>query len=164
MKGSRTHAPRLPRAARWLAAATLLLLGACCCGPSQGATESAGVREAVERLVAADNRRDLAAVLAGYTEDVVWLPPGEEPLRGKAALRSRYERLFADFGVAMEIEVVEARCEGLNGWAWGRVRGTLTPVAEGETVRVDDSFLALARREGGTWRVSQLMWGPRAHD
>lgn len=119
------------------------------------------MRAAVERIVAADNARDLAGVLAAYTDDIVWLPPNGDMLRGRAALRARYEPLFAGFQPHMAVEVVDARSSGVMGFAWGYVKGSLTPVEGGDAVPVDDKFLAVVRHEDGEWRVARLMWGPR---
>jgi hypothetical protein len=59
-------------------------------------------------------------------------------------------------------EIAEARAEGGLGFVRGATRGTLTSLASGAPVEVDDKFLALVRCESGAWRVSHLMWSPRA--
>jgi ketosteroid isomerase-like protein len=103
----------------------------------------------------------VAGVLAGYTADVIWLPPGGETLHGKAAIRARYESLFSRFSVSLSSEVVEARAEGGLGFVRGLTNGALTPIDGGAPTVVDDKFVALVRCEEGVWRVSHLMWSPR---
>lgn len=135
-------------------------LGACR-GPGNSSSERA-VTAAVEYLLEKDNAGDLEGVLEGYTEDVVWMPPKEDMIQGKAAVRARYVQLFSTYEVKFRAEIAEARSDGRYGYARGHVRGTLTPKDGGEPVVVEDKFLAIARREGRTWRVSRLMWSPRA--
>ena len=128
----------------------------------QCAVSEAAIGGAAQRLVASDNARDLAGVLAGYTDDVIWLPPTGDILNGKAAIRPRYEKLFSSFNINMSSEVVEARAEGGLGFARGFTKGTLTPLGGGTPTLVDDKFVALVRCEAGVWRVSHLMWSPRS--
>jgi len=120
------------------------------------------VAKSVRQLVAADNNRDLPKVLSSYTEDVVWLPPSGEALVGKDAIRPRYEQMFSKFRVKMAPEVVETGADGNLGFVRGFIKGTLTPLTTGDPVQVDDKFIALTRCEEGVWRVSHLMWNPRA--
>jgi ketosteroid isomerase-like protein len=112
--------------------------------------------EAVESNLTTSRKR----VLAGYTDDVVRLPPSGEVLSGKPAIRPTYDQLFSAFTINMSSEVVEARADGYLGFARGFTKGTLTPMREGPPVVVNDKFLALVRCDGGAWRVSHLMWSP----
>jgi uncharacterized protein (TIGR02246 family) len=140
------------------------LLAAGCRAP--GATRAcdpsaAAVSAAAQDLIARDNAGDLDGVLARYTADVAWYPPLGAPLRGKAAIRPRYEQIFSTFSVALTSDVLEAASQGDSGFAIGTTRGTLTPRAGGAPVTVDDRFVALVRCVDGDWRVSHLIWGPR---
>lgn len=126
------------------------------CEPSATA-----VTQAVDYLIARDNAKDLAGVLAGYTTDVTWYPPQGLPLRGIEAIRPRYEVLFSTFSVALRSDVLEASGNGESGFAIGTTQGTLTPLAGGEAVAVNDRFVAIARCVAGEWKMSHLVWGPR---
>jgi ketosteroid isomerase-like protein len=132
-------------------------------GPAASCASTAdAVAAAPLALIAADNRRDLEAVLAGYAADAVWLPPGLEPLRGPAAFQPRYESLFRDNELRLQAEVSEAKADGAIGYAWGRIRGERVPVDGSAPELIDDVFLAITRCEAGTWRVSHLMWSHAA--
>ena len=124
----------------------------------------AGIIGTVERLIDADNARDLEAVLTCYTNDVIWLPPGEAPVQGKEAIRARYESLFASFDIAFTLEIAEASGRDGVGFAWGTTRGSITPRAGGAAIPVDDKFLAVLREEAdGRWLVARLAWSPMQH-
>jgi ketosteroid isomerase-like protein len=121
----------------------------------------ASLAAAAEYLVASDNARDLPGVLAGYTDDVTWLPPVGAPLHGKADISPRYEQLFAGFSVALESKVVEAHAAQDIGFVVGTTEGTLSPLPQGPPVIVNDKFIANLRCEGERWVVSHLMWSPQ---
>ena len=92
---------------------------------------SAAAGHAAEYLIARDNAKDLAGVLAGYTDDVTWYPPHDAPLHGIEAIRPRYEELFSSFAVALRPDVLEASGNGESGLV------------------------------AGEWKVSHLVWNPR---
>jgi ketosteroid isomerase-like protein len=102
-------------------------------------------------------------VLAGYTDDAVWLSPDQAPLRGRSNFRPRYESLFHDNQLAFAVDITEARSDGALGYAWGKIRGTITPLAGGSARSVDDTFLAITRCESGHWRVARLVWSHAPH-
>jgi uncharacterized protein (TIGR02246 family) len=109
-------------------------------------------------LIAANNRRDVEAVLDGYTEDAVWLPPGEIPVRGRLRFRERYASLFGAHVLRLAAEIDESRAEGPIGFARGRILGVRIPLDGSPPQRVDDVFLAITRCEDARWRVSHLAW------
>lgn len=47
------------------------------------------VRAVANGIIAADNARALERVLAYYAADAVLMPPGEQPVVGRAAIRPR---------------------------------------------------------------------------
>jgi len=111
-------------------------------------------------LIDSNNRRDLAGVLAGYTDDAVWLSP-DLGLVERGAFRERYATLFRDNRLAYTAEITEARSDGALGYVRGRTGGTITPLDGSPAHSVNDTFLALTRCEAGRWRVSHLTWSHR---
>jgi uncharacterized protein (TIGR02246 family) len=129
---------------------------------SQASSACSSSKEAVaaapERLIDNNNGRDVEGVLAGYTEDAVWLSPDQPVVRGRKNFRPRYESLFRDNKLDYIAEVTEARADGSVGYAWGRIRGTSTPIDGSPARSVEDTFLAITRCESGRWLVSHLIW------
>ncbi len=97
------------------------------CEPS-----AAAIRAAIQRLIAADNARDLPQVISMYTQDVVFLPPTGEEVTGRQAVEARYQRLFATQAPRIRMEIAETRLS--DDWAFvrGVTQGTLTSVSSGE--------------------------------
>lgn len=117
------------------------------------------VRSVANAIVAADNARDLERVLGLYSKDAVLMPPGEAIVAGIAAIRPRYETLFAGFDPAIEGTIDEACVAGgvlayVRGHNGGRLvgRGT-TPSRD-----LDDVYLMVLARETGEWRITRLIW------
>ena len=63
-------------------------------------TEEARIKTAVEdryqEWLAAENKKDAAAVTNLYDENAVLMPKAEEPVLGKAAIGEYYKKLFAN--------------------------------------------------------------------
>jgi ketosteroid isomerase-like protein len=142
-----------------LAASLGIALIACGSPPAANScdTSAAAVARAAEYLIARDNARDLAGVLAGYSDDVTWYPPQDPPLHGIEAIRPRYEDLFSHFAVALRSNVLEASANGDSGFIIGTTQGTLTPLAGGQAVEVNDRFVAIVRC-GAVRRHSDGAW------
>jgi len=116
------------------------------------------VASAPRLLIDADNRRDLDGVLAGYTRDAVWLPPEGPALRGRENLQSRYRQLFSRNDPRLSADIAEAHASDGWGYAWGTIRGTVSPRDGGAPAQVADHFLAITRCEEQRWKVSHLIW------
>jgi ketosteroid isomerase-like protein len=152
---------------RGLAVAALVLSSSCGTAsapqPQTGCASAAvAVSSATDYLIARDNARDLSGVVAGYTDDVVWLPPTGAPVTGKAAIEARYRELFSTYQPHMRSETIDAAASGLLGFVRGTTSGTLVPIGGGEPKDVHDKFLAIVKCDGGVWRVSHLSWSPQS--
>jgi ketosteroid isomerase-like protein len=89
------------------------------------------------------------------------LPPNDAPVHGLAAIRPRYERLFAEFDPAIEGHVDEVCVEGRQAVVRGRNGGRLVPRGPGAPRNLSDVWLMVLRRGAdGAWRISHLMWHP----
>lgn len=131
------------------------------CTPEDPAVSA--VRAVAAGIVAADNRSDIAAVLAYYSEDAILMPPGEPAVIGQGQIRPRYEALFAAYRPEIEPGIEEACVAEDLAFVRGRNGGRLRPLNPGEERHLDDTYLMLLRREAdGTWRISHLMWHPRS--
>jgi uncharacterized protein (TIGR02246 family) len=117
------------------------------------------LRAVAEGIVAADNRRDLAAVLEFYEPDAILMPPGELAVKGRERIKPRYEQLFAAYSPAIRTDVQEACADSDFGFVRGRNTGRFVPRTDAAARDLDDAFLMLLRRDAaGVWRISHLIW------
>jgi uncharacterized protein (TIGR02246 family) len=143
----------------------LLLVVTGSCGAAPGVAPEARderelVRSVASGILEADNRRDLEGVLALYSEDACLLPPNEDPVLGKQAIRPRYEGLFRDYQPEISGTIEEVEVGGNWAFVRGANGGRLVPRAGGEPRPLSDAFLMILRRDGGRWRIARLMWHP----
>ena len=127
-------------------------------------SDNPGVREiraVADGIIEADNASDIERVLGYYATDALLMPPNEAPVRGRDAIRPRYEGLFASFVPEIEARIDEACVEGDVGFVRGHNGGRLVGRGSDTARPLDDVYLMLLRRdEDGTWRISHLMWHP----
>ena len=147
------------------AAVLVCLLGVASevCGQAPQEADARLVREVAVGIISADNARDLTRVLSFYADDAILMPPNEASVRGKAAIRPRYERLFADFNPEITGEIEELQVA--DDWAFvrGVNRGSLAPRAGGEARQLSDVYLMILRRAtAGSWQIARLIWHPGA--
>jgi uncharacterized protein (TIGR02246 family) len=123
-------------------------------GPSQ-------VRDIALGIISADNARDLERVLAFYGDDAILMPPNEVPVQGKAAIKPRYEKMFASFLPEIVGEIEESQVTGDWAFVRGYNRGRLTPLAGGEARLLNDVYVMILKRtENGAWQIARLIWHP----
>lgn len=116
----------------------------------------------LRKIIESDNAKNLEGVLACYSDDITFVPPSGDVVKGKSSIRARYEKLFATFNPELTSETSEVISSGDIAYVRGYTRGKLNPVAGGEPTKLEDKFLAILRCTGGTWQVSHLMWSPVA--
>ena len=131
------------------AAIAFVLLAACDAGTA---------RQAASAIVAADNAGDLEGVLACYTPDAQLQPPGEDAVRGREAIKARYETLFATYAPKIEMRIDDVNVSGALAFVRGHNGGVLRPKAGGAPKALDDNFVMLLQCDADRWRISNLMW------
>lgn len=129
---------------------------------STDAARRAAVEKAARAIIEADNKRDLEAAVACYTDDVVWIAPGAKPVHGKAAIRSRYADMFERWQPRIELTIDNIEVAGDMALVRGYTEGFLTTELSGTVIVIDDNFLMQLRRENSDrWNISLLMWNRR---
>jgi uncharacterized protein (TIGR02246 family) len=120
-----------------------------CAGTPRAASEAAAIRAMVERWMQASKAGDAEAVLAMITRDVVFLRPGQAPMRYDEFAQA--QRAQAGGAPAFEGEAQPQEILVLGDWAvvWTKLR-----VAGGGRVRAGYT-LAVLRKEEGRWRIAR---------
>jgi uncharacterized protein (TIGR02246 family) len=122
---------------------------------------------AIEHLhqtdMAASKARDVATLLSLCSDDCVMLPPGEDPILGKEAIRESLERDVAQEQGYRITEYVhhfeEVRVLGEWAFEWGTFSAAAKPLGGGPPIQSSGKILRiLARRADGTWRVARSIW------
>lgn len=104
----------------------------------------------------------LARVMDSYAADAWLLPPNAVPVRGHAAIRPRYETLFAGFNPAVEGGIDEACVSGPIAFVRGHNGGRMNSRSTSSSRPLDDVYLMMLKIDtDGRWRISHRMWHPQ---
>ncbi len=117
------------------------------------ADDERAIRELIAAWVAASKARDLPALLAMMTDDVIFLTPGRAPF-GKAEFAADNERL-ADVDVEARAEVLEIETFGDCAYTRSRIGAIVTPRGEPERSMAGYALSILRKGSDGRWRIAR---------
>ena len=119
-----------------------------------GAQETpAPLDKLLEHWEASFNAGDYAAMAAVYTEDAIRMPPGEELMRGPAAIAER-SQIFAGFTV--ELNSYSGLVDGDLGTSWGTYK--LVGTIEGEPVTIEGRWMNAVKNTSDGWKIYRDIW------
>jgi uncharacterized protein (TIGR02246 family) len=107
---------------------------------------------------------DAEALFAHVAEDVLLMPPGEQAVRGKQAMRDWYDAFLSQYRTSSltlsdrEVFVGDRWAVELGSYQWG-----LTPVAGGGDVLDLGNYMQLwTSQADGRWRFEREIWNSSA--
>lgn len=108
--------------------------------------------------VEAVNGTDLEAYADVVCRDLVWLPPGQDAIEGRAAFRRWLAPFFEQYDYEFSVTGTAFRVAGTWAVEKGRFRSVMTSVDGGATMEHSGRFLALWRRDDdGVWRIERYV-------
>ena len=119
-------------------------------------TDEEQIRDLVAKWMAETRAGNTPAVLELMTDDVVFLRPGQPPMR-KAEFaqgaKAQQAGKAPTFDGASEIQEVQV----LGEWAfmWTKLDVTATPPGGGAPMKRSGHTLTILRKEGGRWRIAR---------
>ena len=140
----------------------LIILGSCTNEVKKNnKQDAAAVRQAVEALhqsaVSSLNRGDLEQLISVYTEDVISMPEGKEPLVGKLAVRQMWKDLFENYVVHVSVTTEEVQSRDDLAFERGTFQMTLNPKAGGSPIASTGKYLDILRRfPDGNWKYFRV--------
>ena len=126
--------------------------------------DSPAIREIIAEAwrvhIAAAIRKDLAAVVDIYADDIVYVVAGSPEVRGREAMTAMEARTLAGFDVVSAEHASDAlRIFGDVAYELGTVIGPIRP-KDGDPRLVTFRFMALWRRQAdGVWRIAHMVGG-----
>ena len=143
-------------------AAAILLLTGCETDRRDAVTDAdtTAIKAVSEQAADAWTAGDWNTFAEFYTDDTVWMPPGEATLRGKDALRAWVELIWNDSTV-VEIDIRSEEIVVIDDWAFERHLETLVEIdaIDGESKRYYIRGARIFRREeDGSWKIAQYIW------
>ena len=108
--------------------------------------------------IRAVNARDVEAYLEVLTEDIVWLPPGQSALHGRAAFAAWVEPFLESFNYEFDITDPAVRVAGDCAVERGTCHSKMTSLADGSAGEHSGSYIVLWRKDNdNAWRIERYI-------
>jgi uncharacterized protein (TIGR02246 family) len=144
-----------------IAAAILLLIGCETDRREAGIhADTAAIKTVSEQAAEAWTAGDWNTFAEFYTDDTIWMPPAEAPIRGIDALRTWVGPIWNDSTV-VEISMTSEEIVVIDDWAFERHFESLVQMDEinGESKQYYLKGARIFRREeDGSWKIAQYIW------
>lgn len=99
---------------------------------------------------------ELQVLLSLMSEDVVFLAPGQPPLRGRAAFADAFRSAMQHVRIDASSEIQEIRMAGDMAYCWNHFSVTTTPLnGEVPKYRKGYTLTILRKTRTGAWVVSR---------
>lgn len=98
---------------------------------------------------------DVERLLTFITDDAIFLAPGQEPIRGKAAFESLYRQVLGLYKFDQNWVFEEIRILGDWAYCWGRDSAVMTPLGGGPAVRAHGMGLSILHKRDDGWVVAR---------
>ena len=119
--------------------------------------DQAALRERTEAFVKAFNARDVPQVLSIYAENSNFMPPNQPVIRGRDALKTFYDELFASGATNLKLDVTEVSGHGPLAYQSGTYEMDVKS-ATGASQHDRGKYLFIARKMSNTWRYEYTVW------
>ncbi len=96
---------------------------------------------------------DLAQLLKLMADDVVFLRPGQPPMRGKDAFANSFRTVSKQQRIVPQGEVKELVVSGDLAYCWTNLSVTVTPLHEGLPMRLSGNTLTVLRKQAESFWV-----------
>lgn len=115
-------------------------------------TEKQKIREVIDTWMRASAEGDLDRVLGLMAEDVVFLLPGQQPMRGRKAFAVASRAAIGKVRFEGRPEIQEIQIAGNFAFCWNYLSLTVTPLPDGTPRQRAGHILSVFRKEpDGRW-------------
>jgi len=119
--------------------------------PNMSPDEQA-IRELIDIWLRASKAGDREVVLSLMAEDVVFLQPGQPPMRGRAGFAAA-QKAMNDVDIDASSEIQEIRILGDWAYCWNRLTVVVSPRNGGASIKRSGDVLSLLQKQSGRWVI-----------
>ena len=140
------------------AAAAMLMAVGCESSPGPAekkstAADTAAITVLRNKVAAAFNSRDAAALAACYTDDAIMMSPNEATATGTQAIQASYQASFQQGAAKMTITPRETEVSGDWAFETGTTSLTITPKTGKPVEEAGRYVVVLKKQAGGFWKI-----------
>ncbi len=110
------------------------------------------IRELVATWLSASKAGDTEKVLSLMAEDVVFLVPGQPPMRGKSAFAAGQAGI-QPFHINATSEIQEIKVLGEWAYLWTKLSVVVTPKKGGAAIKRAGHTLSILKKQAGAWVI-----------
>ncbi len=113
-----------------------------------------------ERLMSALRKNDGPAIVAQYTDDVVFMPPNDQSIYGKEEVTEWFKEYISNFSIKGLVET-DRHVTMLGDWALVRwtYQVAIHPKGGGDRILDEGRMMHIwSRCADGEWRIAQQIW------
>ena len=116
------------------------------------------IKSVINQLSYAHDSGDLDSFLATHTEDVIFMPPGEESLYSKTAVRERFTPMFEFFNLKIAPSIDEVEVSGDLAFVRYSYSLQVIPKTEGEMMELNGKVIfVLTRQSDSSWKITHYI-------
>ena len=115
-------------------------------------TDEQAIRNLVDAWLRASEGGETESVLTLMADDVVFLQPGQPPMRGRSAYREA-QASHAALKIEAKSDIQEVRVSGNFAWCWNYLTVSVTPKSGGNTVTRSGHVLSVLEKQADRWVI-----------
>jgi uncharacterized protein (TIGR02246 family) len=115
-------------------------------------TDENAIRDLIASWLRASKSGDSETVLSLMAEDVVFLQPGQPPMRGRSGFAAA-QKAMKDIDIDASSEIQEIRILGDWAYCWNRLTVVVTPRNGGAAVKRAGDVLSVLQKQAGRWVI-----------
>lgn len=108
------------------------------------------IRQLIATWLSATKAGDTEKVLSLMADDVVFLVPGQPPMRGKSAFAAA-QGSMSQFNIEASSEIQEIKVFGEWAYSWTQLTVIVTPRQGGAAVKRSGHTLSILQKRAGAW-------------
>lgn len=126
--------------------------------PGRQSADVAAIKEVPLKLRSLTKAGDVAGAIDLFTDDVVYLRPGDEADVGKAAVRRHWQESVDAMVVDIDWRADEVEVSGSLAFIRGDLTFRGSPRTGGEPIVNEQRFIWILRKgDDGSWRIARYM-------
>ena len=115
-------------------------------------SDEQAIRDLVFTWLSASKAGDHETVLSLMAEDAVFLQPGQEPIRGRAAF-AQMQKSLATVDIDATSDIQEIQIFGDWAYCWNYLTIVVTPHASGAPIKRAGNVLSVMQKQNGRWAI-----------
>ncbi len=112
------------------------------------------IRDLIDTWLRVSAEGDISKILPLMAEDVVFLTPGQRPMRGRDAFAASFASWQGKFRLETDCEIHEIQVSDDFAYSWTKLSVTMTPIDGGAANQRSGQALTVLRKNAdGAWQI-----------